>query len=80
MDSWLHDLPEHLNRPTKMATSIQEAQRSLLDNRIHILDTATTEASPAKLVFRRVGTILALIRVSVFVLRSSVGFGTSFMI
>ena len=79
MDSWLHDLPEHLTRPVKMATFIPKARRLPLDNRIRILDTATTEASPAKQVFRRVGAILALIRVSFFVLSPSVGFGISFM-
>ena len=52
-------------KPPRMATSTNEAQASLLDDRIVILDRHVAQAFPANKVFRTVSGILALVRVSV---------------
>ena len=57
--------------PSKMATHAHESPVSLLNDRIHVLDKNAAGSSPAKQVFRNVGAILALVRVSAFALRPS---------
>ena len=47
-----------------MATRAHEAQASLLDDRIFILDRNLAEPFPADEVFKTVSAILALVRVS----------------
>ena len=53
-----------------MAAPAAEAQVSLLDDRIGILDRNAAEASPAGQVLRTVGAVLALVRVRALFLRS----------
>ena len=55
-----------------MAAPTAEAQASLLDDRIGILDKNAAEASPVSQVFRTVGAILALVRVRALLLRPPV--------
>ena len=57
-----------------MTTRTREAEVSLLNSRIDILNGDAAGASPAKQVFRAIGVILNLIRVSAFVVRSSVNY------
>jgi len=55
-----------------METCTTMAKVPLLDDRIDILNRNAVEASAAKQVFRTVGVILALVRVSALVLRPPV--------
>jgi hypothetical protein len=55
-----------------MATRTHKAKSPILDDKIDILNRNAGEASPAKQVFETVAAILALVRVSALVLRSSV--------
>ena len=50
-------------KPPRMATHAHEAQISLLNDRIVILDRNLVDAFPANEVFRAVSDILALVRV-----------------
>lgn len=47
-----------------MATHAHKAKVASLNNRINILNKNAVEASPTNRVFRTVGNILALVRVS----------------
>jgi hypothetical protein len=64
-------MPYVYPKPGIMVTRTPKAAASTIDNRIGILGTNATEASPTKQVFGTVTAILVLVRVSVLVLRPS---------
>ena len=59
-------------KPVVMATHARKGGTSLLDVRIDLLNKNASEPSPARQIFRTVSAILALVRVSTLVQRSSV--------